>query len=587
MQIEVLSSVADGAVINADLLIIGGGPAGLTVAREFIGSPLRVLVVESGELEENPRFDALNSVEKAGEHWTEAQKRKRIEFHGANAGLWSHDSQSYGVRCRALGGSTHAWAGKSAAFGEIDFRQRPWVPNSGWPFSLDHLSPYLDRAAEILNLGPNRYDDSLWDLIGIKPPTPALDPELLRPFFWQFARSRIDQFDLMRFGSEFMTLDAPNVRVLTNATVTRIDTDPQGTAFESVEVSTIDGRRSRIFARTAVLAASGIENPRLLLVSNTVHASGLGNQHDLVGRYLMDHPGARIGRFDARDCPAVVKRFGFYGVRHNGRAHMYMHGLTLSDELQEREKLLNCAVYMLEDRAPDDPWDALKRLLRAKTNKPVSDILAVAKSPGLLAKGAGMRVFESKAVPERVKQKIIDAMIRINPNSVVREFQNRGLPHKLTGLGVDAITEQRPNPENRITLSDKCDVLGVRRPCANWQIDEEALRSLVRLGKLMVTEFPKIGLPPPVLEDWVLDSRPEDSVVIDMAHILGTTRMSENPKSGVVDRDCRVHGISGLYIAGGSVFPTSGHANPTLMILALAIRLADKIKGNLSAQLAN
>jgi choline dehydrogenase-like flavoprotein len=63
-----------------------------------------------------------------------------------------------------------------------------------------------------------------------------------------------------------------------------------------------------------------------------------------------------------------------------------------------------------------------------------------------------------------------------------------------------------------------------------------------------------------------------------MAHTLGATRMSDDPRSGVVDKNCQVHGVHGLYIAGGSTFPTSGHANPTLMILSLAIRLADTIK---------
>jgi choline dehydrogenase-like flavoprotein len=76
----------------------------------------------------------------------------------------------------------------------------------------------------------------------------------------------------------------------------------------------------------------------------------------------------------------------------------------------------------------------------------------------------------------------------------------------------------------------------------------------------------------------VAQKRLTDAMIIDMAHTLGTTRMSQTPNSGVVDVNCRVHGVRGLYVAGGSVFPTSGHANPTLMILALAIRLADTLK---------
>src|SRR3984893_17363426 len=285
MRIEDLSSLGTDAAIDTDLVIIGGGPAGLTIAREFFGTSTRVLIVESGQLAEHPQFTDLNAVESIGEPKGEAARR-RIECHGPHSPSWSNESQSYGVRCRVLGGSSHAWTGKSAAFDHVDFAAREWVPYSGWPFGLETLGPYLDRAAEVLNLGPNCYDDRLWELMRVAPPQPQIDPSLLKSFFWQFARSRSDKMDFMRCGPEFVAFDAPNVRVLLNATVTRIDTDEVGVSFRGLEVSTIDGVRSSVRAKAAVLAASGIENPRLLLVSNGVHSNGLGNQNDTVGRFL-------------------------------------------------------------------------------------------------------------------------------------------------------------------------------------------------------------------------------------------------------------------------------------------------------------
>jgi choline dehydrogenase-like flavoprotein len=486
------------------------------------------------------------------------------------------------VRCRVLGGSSHAWAGKSAAFENMDFAARPWVPHSGWPFERELLDPYLDRAGQALNLGPNCYDEGLWKLMGIPPPKPQFDPKLLKSFFWQFARSRIDSMDIMRFGREFLTTDAPNVRVLLNATVIRIDTNEDGTAFTGLEVSNIAGLHSRVRAKAAVLAASAIENPRLLLASNRVHAEGLGNQNDLVGRFLMDHLSARIGRFEPEDFAAVTRRFGFYGLKYRGHSHMYMHGLVPSKELQEREQLMHCAAYMMEERAPDDPWEALKRLLRTKSKRPISDLVAIAKSPGLVVKGLGMRLFATNAIPQRLKDFATNVMILRNPNFVVREFQSRGLPHKLTGLVIDAITEQCPDPESRITLSQKTDALGVPLARVDWRIDNQARRSLVQLGHMLAKEFPRVGLPAPLLEDWIIENRPQDGIIIDMAHTAGTTRMSDNPKLGVVDSNCQVHAVAGLYVAGASVFPTSGHANPTLTIVALAIRLADRIKIDLS-----
>jgi choline dehydrogenase-like flavoprotein len=220
--------------------------------------------------------------------------------------------------------------------------------------------------------------------------------------------------------------------------------------------------------------------------------------------------------------------------------------------------------------------------LRRKSETLLSDFLAVASSPGLVAKGVAMRVFNNNAVPQRVKTIIVDAMIKQFPNFVAREYQSRGLPHKLTGIRIDGIAEQRPDPESRITLSDRPDALGVPMARVNWRIDDEVRRSLIRFGHLLATELPRVGLPTPVLEKWVASNRPEDGVIIDMAHTAGTTRMSDDPKLGVVDSNCQVHGVAGLYVAGASVFPTAGHANPTLMILSLAIRLADQIKVDLA-----
>jgi choline dehydrogenase-like flavoprotein len=582
MQIEDLATHAADSRFEADLAIVGGGPAGLTIAREFFGTSTRVLVLESGMLEETPNHAALAELESVGEPRSNMQKQKRVAFHGASSSSWSPDLQPYGVRCRALGGSTHAWAGKSAAFDSVDFEKRSWVPHSGWPIERASLARYLDRAADILNLGPNSYDESLWELIGMAPPEPRVDVEGLRSFFWQFARSRLDHLDIMRFGREFVTFKAENVRVLLNATVRQIELAPDGTSFDGLEISTVEGVRSKVKAKLAVIAASGIENPRLLLASNAIQSSGIGNSSDLVGRFLMDHAGARVGRFDMAGLAQIVKRFGFYGVRHNGRTHMYMHGLAPSPIIQEREQLLNSAVYFMPERSPDDPWDALKRLLRRNSAKPGDDMLAVLSGAGLLAKGIGMKALASNATPTVLKDFIVNTAIRYNPNLVAEEFQSRGLPHKLTGVWIDAIAEQRPDPDSRVTLADRTDRIGVPLAKVNWRINDDERRTIVRIAHLTRDAFARVGMAVPILEPWVAEERLEDGVIIDMAHTLGTTRMSETPASGVVDKNCQVHGVRGLYVAGGSIFPTSGHANPTLMILALAIRLADTMKSRLA-----
>jgi choline dehydrogenase-like flavoprotein len=584
MRIENLRDFGANATIDTDLVIIGGGPAGLTIAREFFGSSTQVLVLESGELTESPRATDLNTVESIGEPEGAAQIQRRIEWHGAGSSSWSQAAQPYGVRCRVLGGSSHAWAGKVAAFDVADFSKRDWIAHSGWPFTRESLDPFIDRAADRLNLGPNCYDSEFWKLLGLKTPPTGPNPQILQSFFWQIARSRLNSNDIMRFGPEFIACDAPNVRTLVNATVTSICTNEEGSAFESLEVSTIDGVRSRVRAKAAVLAASGIENPRLLLASRKTHPNGLGNGYDLVGRFLMDHLGARVGSYKAADCATIGKRFGFYSIRHQDQAHIYMHGLAPSRELQQRESLNNCAIYMLEECAPDDPWSAIKRLAGRKSDNPISDLFAIASSPGLLLKGAGMRLFESSVLPEAFKRTVVNMVISQFPNFAVREFRTRSVPHKLESIAIEGIAEQRPDPESRITLSEKADALGMPIARVNWRNDGEARRSLARLGHYLLDESIRTNIPAPQLEDWVAEQRPQDGVFIDSAHTTGTTRMSDDPKQGVVDANCRLHGVAGLYVAGASVFPTCGHANPTLMILALAIRLADQIKLDLKRE---
>ncbi|MGB3389911.1 MAG: GMC family oxidoreductase [Pseudaminobacter sp.] len=569
MKIEHLSSFDDNSIISVDLVIVGGGPTGLTIAAQCAGTGRKVLVVESGLELENPEHSALNEVENVGQPQTQEQFDKRIEFHGPQAKFWSHELQPYGVRCRGLGGSTHAWAGKSAPFDAIDFKVRSWVPNSGWPIGHEQITPYLLRAMEVLNLSP-------------KAPPDRFDEEGLHSFYWQFARSRVDRLDIMRFGREFMARQPDNTHVLLNASVTRVGLDADGSRFSHLDVASTDGKRARIDAKLCVLAAGGIENARLLLASNDVYPGGIGNRHDVVGRFLIDHIGARVGRIPFDQMAALAKLFGFFGVHHKSRAHMFMHGLALTPEIQEREELLNAALYFAAERAPDDPWDALKQLIRRSSTNVRRDLLSVAAGSGLIARGIGMKILSDPRTPKAFKDLVINTAIRLSPNLVADEFQSQGVPHKLVGLRIEAISEQVPNPDSRISLSSRKDRFGVPLAKVDWRIDDAERRTLLRIAELSRTALTRAGLPAPTLENWARERRPQDIVIIDMAHTLGTTRMSAEAKTGVVDQNCRVHGVHDLYVAGGSVFPTGGHANPTLMILAFAIRLADHLNSELT-----
>jgi choline dehydrogenase-like flavoprotein len=125
-------------------------------------------------------------------------------------------------------------------------------------------------------------------------------------------------------------------------------------------------------------------------------------------------------------------------------------------------------------------------------------------------------------------------------------------------------------------LGDQRDALGLRRIRLDWRLAEADRRSLIAHVRNLATEFGALGIGRMRVDIGDPESWP--AVVSGGSHHMGTTRMHDDPRQGVVDRDCRVHGLANLYVAGGSVFPTGGAANPTLTIVALTLRLADHLK---------
>ncbi|WP_067715655.1 GMC oxidoreductase [Nocardia yamanashiensis] len=527
MRIDDLRSIRDSE-LTTDVCVIGSGPAGSTLAAELAGSPLRVLVLESGGFEITPETDELNDLENAG-------AARAMPYRNA--------------RNRILGGSSHTWSGRCAPLDALDYRARSWVPGSGWPIGPDQVEPYLDRAAAHLGLGPGGQftDDRFWELADRPPPVPDLDLRRLRPFFWQISKDPADPFDSKRFGPHLADIPAGNVRIIVNATVVHLDTDPVGRQVVRLRVVDADGKPRTVNAARIVLAAGGIENARLLLASNRELPAGLGNRHDMVGRYLLDHRCGVVGTLDPHGSAAARDRFGKYVVKTRGGKHTFLHGVALSPEIQAAEGLLNCALWIQEVPAEDDPWESVKNLLRGQLN--LHDARTVASHPGLLLSGA--------------KRRLID---------------HTGLPRKLELVELRCMVEQTPDPESRITLSDKADRFGVPLPRVNWRLSAQEDRTVRRAAALLAGEFTRLGFPPPELHDWAREGSSLPVRLTDWAHPTGATRMSADPRTGVVDADCRVHGMENLWVAGSSVFPTNGHANPTLTIVALAVRLADRLR---------
>jgi choline dehydrogenase-like flavoprotein len=531
-----LRSVPETENISVEVCIVGSGPAGATIARELENSGLRVALVESGGLERQAEADDLNKIESIG---------------------WPRVADQWLVRNRMLGGSSNTWTGRCAPFDEIDFETRDWVPHSGWPITRNDLIPFLERSAPHLGLGTGSgfSDRSFWEVAKRRAKTPKFDESLVVPFFWQFAKDSENRFDYMRFRKRLVATRGGRTRIFLNATVTHINVNYAGTAAESIEVSDPNGSSRKISAPCIVLCAGGVENARLLLTSNRVFRNGLGNPNDLVGRYLMDHPRGKLATFSLKTPTSLLNWFGLYNVRSGTGNHLFRHGLRLSPSFQKKHHLLNSAVWLHEVIAPDDPWNALKRILRRK-DLTSTDFATVASNPGLLTKG------------------------------IFSQFVTRtGLPRKINGLELEGIVEQTPDPNSRITLSDHVDRFGIPLSRIDWKIGDLEQRTLATLAKVTAAEFERLGIDVLSLEDWAANDRGFPRGFEDIAHPTGTTRMSETAQSGVVDISSQVHGIDGLFVAGSSVFPTASHVNPTHMIVAIAIRLADKLKQRFATQI--
>ena len=307
-------------------------------------------------------------------------------------------------------------------------------------------------------------------------------------------------------------------------------------------------------AKTFVLATGATENARLLLASNDRVPHGLGNDHDLVGRYFMEHPHVWSGYFVASDPAFALPTSRFRIQRVNGVA--VMAKWTVAEEVRRRERLLGYCVSIHPVDTPEisDGTYSAVRLLR------------------------GLRDRRMPPHTGRHLKRVVGGLPGIVSDLADRRRRKRA-GRREAGTGrvyrMDHMGEQMPDPESRVTLSHERDPLGMPRVRLDWRLAAEDLRSMARSQEILDEELRRTGAgrlqifldeetPPPGLKGgW---------------HHMGTTRMDDDPKRGVVDRHGAVHGIANLFVTGSSVFPTVGYANPLLTVGALAIRLADRLK---------
>lgn len=272
-------------VLTPDLAIVGGGPAGISLALALADSGQNVLLLESGGTTFGAPTQDLYQGSETG-----------VSYIPLNAG-----------RLRYLGGSTNHWGGWCRPLDEIDFESRDWVPHSGWPFTRKEIEPYFARAQALVEAGPWVYDTADPEASD-SGSVIKLGPGGLYTSWFQFSKTRNGVLPT-HFGDRYQgdLSHAPRVTPLLNANVTGIRLTPSGKAVDHLDVATLSGNRFTVKPRYAVLAAGAMENARLMLASNDVTNAGVGNGNDLVGRYFADHPIPRnvatLVLFDGRCAP--------------------------------------------------------------------------------------------------------------------------------------------------------------------------------------------------------------------------------------------------------------------------------------------
>jgi choline dehydrogenase-like flavoprotein len=505
------------AKVNADVCIAGTGAAGMALASKLLESNRSVVLLESGGIAYEQAAQALYESEIVG-----------LCLDGANIG-----------RTRQLGGSTNCWGGQLLPLEPLDFEKRYWVKHSGWPLGPGALDPYYTAALRFFEADAGNFDTDVFARCALRDP---FDPATMRYYFSKWALQ-----PNLRLRFHEALVQSTNVHLLLHANLTKVHLQGTHDFVAYVECQNDSLRSTRVEAQSFVLCLGGIETARMLLSNHHQIRGGLGNTGGLVGKFFQDHPQVQVGTLIPNDSREVLQLFGSPEI--DGR--VYSPRFSLARCKQQELSVLNASAYfhftdhvLLRRRMILN----LARQLRAIT--PISwDVMRQFADLFWLSCRAALMM------KKRRKEKAAPCVVHV-------------------------MTEQEPTEESAIVLSETRDRFGIPRSRINWQLSEQTLRTFQVVAEVAAGELARVGLGRLRLLPYLAKVSKGWSVFpTESFHHMGTTRMALSPQSGVVDANCRVFGIDNLYIASSSVFPTGGHCNPTLTIVALAFRLYEHLFG--------
>lgn len=541
------------AEIAADVCIVGGGPAGvaLALALAMVGSALRVVLLESGGLENDPVANDLGRSE-AGLHFGGLARLDSLRRFAGNAAAWSvrTPDTSNGIRL--------------VPFAAADLEPKSWLPHSGWPIGFGELVPFYRRAQSVFGLPDAGYDAAEWQEAGSE--SLPLREDRVRTRMYQFGDGRRFTEDHRR------TLEGSStVTVFEHATALGLESEADTGRVAAVCAETVPGRGLRVRAARVVLAGGALPTTQLLLSSVEEGALRMGRAAGSLGRYFMDHPLLHGGEFFPSS-PALLDAMALYDLR-GVRGTPVMGHLELADEVLRNERALNLSA-LLFPRAPD--W-ADQRPESPREQTAVAAALRVRQSLRARARPSASDVRQAALGVDDVARRALRSALR--PSSHLSRggwsSESSRARRRYDRFEVTHQAEQAPHYDNRVLLGEARDAFGTRRITVDWRWHDEDVAATMRAQEVFAQELERAGIGR--FEIARQDGRPVVHTP-STGHFMGTTRMSVDAGQGVVDRNCQVHGIENLFVASGSVIPSGGFANPTLTIVALALRVADHLR---------
>lgn len=543
-MIEDANHIPAGSLLKADVCIVGAGAAGITLALALRDSGLDIVLLESGGDSDDAATQQL--------------------YAGSVADARLHPPADH-YRVRRFGGSTTLWGGRCMPLDAIDFEARDYIAHSGWPIALSDLLPYYPRANQLCEAGDFAYSAAA--VPGMRPMIEGFDSGL-------FSTDALERFSCPTdFGQRYRhRLATAALRVIQHANLRALPLDGSGQRVGPAQVRTLAGNHFTVDARAFVLATGGLEVPRLLLANPGRSGRGLGNAHDVVGRYYMSHLAGTIGTVDLSAARSV-----WHGYEVSDEGIYCRRRLALLPQAQRALHAGNFIARLHHPRIPDPGHGngALSLLYLARPFIPREYAKRLDADEPMSA-GAALGHLRNVIVGAPATARFLAHWIR-RRNLAARKFPSIIIRPDNLRFSLDFHAEQEPNPDSRVRLGTDTDALGMPRLHIDWRYSQQDTDTVSRSLAALAQELRASGA-------GTFDYDPQQ-VEAEMTrygayggHHIGTARMGVDARTSVVDPDCRVHETGNLYIAGAAVFPTSGQANPTLTIVALALRLADHLR---------